>query len=72
MSNHELPRTIDAYLKQLKRALQGADKALIQDALYDAEEYLRNELHENPGKTETELLAGIATTYGIPEEVADA
>ncbi|MGH8224925.1 MAG: sensor domain-containing protein, partial [Gammaproteobacteria bacterium] len=42
------------------------------DALYDAEEYLRNELHENPGKTETELLAGIATTYGIPEEVADA
>lgn len=72
MSNHEPPRTIDAYLKQLKRALQGADKALIQDALYDAEEYLRNELRENPGKSEAELLAGIATTYGAPEEVADA
>ena len=72
MSKHELPRSIDAYLKQLKRALQGADKALIQDALYDAEEYLRNELRENPGRTEAELLAGIATSYGVPEEVADA
>ena len=72
MNEHELPRTINDYLKQLKRALQGADKALIQDALYDAEEYLRNELRENPGRTEAELLANIATTYGAPEEVADA
>ncbi len=72
MNDRELPRTISEYLKQLKRALQGADKALIQDALYDAEEYLRNELRENPDKTETELLANIATTYGAPAEVADA
>ncbi len=72
MNDRELPRTINEYLKQLKRALQGADKALIQDALYDAEEYLRNELRENPDKTEAELLANIATTYGAPEEVADA
>ena len=72
MNEHELPRTINEYLKQLKRALQGADKALVQDALYDAEEYLRNELRENPGRTEAELLANIATTYGAPEEVADA
>ncbi len=72
MNDHELPRTINEYLKQLKRALQGADKALIQDALYDAEEYLRNELHENPDKSESELLANIAATYGAPSEVADA
>lgn len=72
MNDHELPRTINEYLKQLKRALQGADKALVQDALYDAEEYLRNELREHPGKTEAELLANIASTYGAPTEVADA
>lgn len=72
MSNQPLPRSIDEYLKQLRRALAGADKALIQDALYDAEEYLRNEFRENPDKSEAELLAGIATTYGAPEEVADA
>lgn len=72
MNDRELPRTINDYLKQLKRALQGADKALIQDALYDAEEYLRNELQENPDKSEAELLANIASTYGAPAEVADA
>lgn len=72
MNEYPLPRTISEYLKQLKRALRGADKALIQDALYDAEEYLRNELHENPAKSEAELLANIATTYGAPVEVADA
>ena len=72
MNDHELPRTINEYLKQLKRALQGADKALIQDALYDAEEYLRNELQENPDKSEAELLANIAASYGAPSEVADA
>jgi len=72
MNERPVPRTIDEYLKQLRRALAGADKALIQDALYDAEEYLRNELHEHPGTGEGELLAGIATTYGAPSEVADA
>lgn len=72
MNEHKFPSTINEYLKQLKRALQGADKALIQDALYDAEEYLRNELHENPDKSEAELLASIASTYGAPAEVADA
>ena len=72
MNDREWPRTINEYLKQLKRALHGADKALIQDALYDAEEYLRNELRENPDKTEAELLANIASTYGAPAEVADA
>ncbi len=36
-----LPTTIPAYLEQLRRSLAGADPALIQDALYDAEEYLR-------------------------------
>ena len=38
------PRTINEYLEQLRAALRGADPALIQDALYDAEEHLRAEL----------------------------
>src|SRR5690606_40322460 len=49
----------------------GADPAMIQDALYDAEEYLRSELAENPGKSEAEVIAAVASSYGAPEEVAD-
>ncbi len=65
------PKTIPEYLEQLRAALAGADPALIQDALYDAEEYLRSELAENPGMDEATLLASMATSYGAPEEVAD-
>jgi uncharacterized membrane protein len=64
------PRTIADYLEQLRDALRGADPALVQDALYDAEDHLRAELAENPGKSEAEVLAKIATTYGAPDEVA--
>ena len=68
--NRPLPRTIAEYLEELRTALRGADPALIQDALYDAEDHLRSELAENPGKSEAEVLAKIATTYGAPDEVA--
>src|SRR6266704_5765411 len=66
------PRSIDEYLKQLREALQGADPALVQDALYDAEEYLRAEVASHPGKSEADVLELIASTYGAPEEVAAA
>jgi uncharacterized membrane protein len=66
------PRSIDEYLKQLRAALAGEDAALIQDALYDAEEYLRAEIAANPGKSEADVLEIIASTYGAPEEVAAA
>lgn len=65
------PTTIPAYLEQLRQALRGADPALVQDALYDAEEYLRAELAEHPQTGETEMLAAIAGSYGAPEEVAE-
>jgi uncharacterized membrane protein len=68
--NRPLPRTIAEYLDELRTALRGADPALIQDALYDAEDHLRSELAENPGKSEAEVLAKIAATYGAPDEVA--
>ncbi len=70
-SNATLPTTIPAYLEQLRRSLAGADPALVQDALYDAEEYLRSELAENPGKSEADVIASVAGSYGAPEEVAD-
>jgi uncharacterized membrane protein len=66
------PRSIDQYLRQLRNALDGQDSALIQDALYDAEEYLRAEVAAHPDKSEADVLELIASTYGAPEEVAAA
>jgi uncharacterized membrane protein len=71
MSAHA-PRSIDEYLKQLRSALEGEDAALIQDALYDSEEYLRAELAAHPQKSEADVLELIASTYGAPDEVAAA
>jgi uncharacterized membrane protein len=71
MSAHA-PRSIDDYLGQLRAALAGQDPALIQDALYDAEEYLRAEIAAHPDKSEADVLELIASTYGAPEEVAAA
>jgi uncharacterized membrane protein len=66
------PRSIDEYLRQLRRALAGEDTALIQDALYDAEEYLRAEVAAHPDRSEADVLELIASTYGAPDEVAAA
>jgi uncharacterized membrane protein len=66
------PRCIDQYLKQLREELAGEDAALIQDALYDAEEYLRAEVAAHPDKSESDVLELIASTYGAPDEVASA
>jgi uncharacterized membrane protein len=66
-----LPSTIPEYLEHLRRSLAGADPALVQDALYDAEEYLRSELAENPGKSEADVIVAVASSYGAPDEVAD-
>lgn len=66
-------RNVEQYLAALRESLRGADPALIQDALYDAEEHLRAELAQAPaGDSESDVLARIVTSYGAPEEVADA
>jgi uncharacterized membrane protein len=70
--NPSSPRSIDDYLHALRAALGGADPALIQDALYDAEEHLRAEAAANPAQSEAELLEQVARTYGAPDEVAAA
>jgi hypothetical protein len=69
--NRPLPQTIPDYLEQLRDALRDADPAVLQDALYDAEEYLRSALAEHPDRAEAEVLAEIASSYGDPEEVAE-
>lgn len=70
--NRPAPRSVDEYLRQLREAFGGDDPALIQDALYDAEEYLRSEIAAHPGKAEGDVLELIASTYGDPQEVAAA
>lgn len=65
-----IARTIPEYLDQLRGALAGADPALVQDALYDAEDYLRSEWAEHPEMDEASLLASVAGSYGAPSEVA--
>ncbi len=72
MNDRTAPRSIEQYLAALKEALAGEDPALVQDALYDAEEYLRAEVAANPERNEADTLELIASTYGAPDEVAAA
>jgi len=69
-------KTIEKYLDQLEEALSGSDRALIQDALSDAEEHLRTALENmqaaQPDTPETEAIQSIIEEYGSPEEIAEA
>ena len=65
------PAPVAEYLERLRIALAGADRALVQDALYDAEDYLRSEMAAHPGRSEAEVIAEVAGSYGAPDEVAD-
>jgi len=69
-------KKIDEYLDRLKRELRGSDPALIQDALFDAEEFFRTALEESsetaPGISEEEALEPLIEKYGTPFEVASA
>jgi hypothetical protein len=67
------PETVRAYLDALTAALR-AEKCppgLIVDALNDCEEHLRNEIAQNPGRSEADVLASVVETYGTPAEIAE-
>ena len=67
--------SIESYLSELKKELSGADRATVQDALSDAEEYLRTALdsaRDTDGISETDAIPGIIERYGTPDEVAAA
>lgn len=69
-------KTIETYLKDLRKALNGVDRATLQDALSDAEEHLstalENALEENPETNEANAVTKIIASYGTPEETAAA
>jgi hypothetical protein len=69
-----LDNSIEGYLTQMKAALAGADPALVQDALFDAEEYLRDAIAEAGagGATADAAFHAAVDAYGTPEEVAAA
>ena len=68
--------SIDGYLRQLKEELKNCDRATIQDALSDAEEYLRNALDNlksaRPDIPEDNIFSSVVEEYGTPAEIADA
>lgn len=76
---------METYLQELKAALvsTGADPALVQDALFDAEEYLQAEMaareqaqpgddRSPSGDDRAAWFAAVIEGYGTPEEVAAA
>jgi hypothetical protein len=70
-------KDVQDYLAKLKKELgEGADPALVQDALSDAETHLRTgleeELSKNPCISEKEILVPLVEKYGTPSEVAAA
>ena len=66
-----MPSTIEEYLAELRSQLAGEDPALVQDALYDAEEFLRSETAAAGGEPEAAFAAAVER-YGTPDEVAAA
>ncbi len=65
-----MDRTVEGYLANLRTALAGADPALVQDAAYDAEEYLRDALAETDGSEGA--FDAVVEAYGTPEEIASS
>ncbi|MDZ4180799.1 MAG: sensor domain-containing protein [Coriobacteriia bacterium] len=62
-----MDKTVEGYLAQLRSALAGQDPALVQDAIYDAEEHLRNALAE--AADAPDAFDAIVEAYGTPEEI---
>lgn len=68
--------TLTAYLDELRGALEGADPALVQDALADTESHLRAALdaarEADPSRTEAAAMADALDAFGTPAEVAES
>jgi Predicted membrane protein len=65
------PDSVRSYLAELRRALKGAPKGLISDALADCAEHLNMEIAQNPDMSEAAVLAQVIETYGSPQEIAE-
>jgi len=67
-----LTSSIEEYLQALRKELEGCDPALIQDALYDAEEFLQSGLDSMEAHGGEAPLTAVIEQYGAPAEVATA
>lgn len=65
------PDSVRGYLSELRRALKGAPRGLIADALADCEEHLNMEIAQNPDMDEAAVMASVVDTYGSPQEIAE-
>ena len=65
------PDSVRGYLAELRRALKGAPRGLIADALADCEEHLNMEIAGNPEMDEAAVMASVVDTYGSPQEIAE-
>lgn len=65
------PNSVRGYLFDLRRALKGAPRGLIADALADCEEHLNMEIAQNPDLDEAAIMASVIDTYGSPQEIAE-
>jgi uncharacterized membrane protein len=65
------PDSVRSYLAELRKALKGAPRGLIADALADCEEHLNMEIAQNPDMDEAAVMASVVETYGSPQEIAE-
>lgn len=63
---------IETYLAELRRAMRGSDPALVDDAVYDAAEFLRSAVAADPGTPGDEAAEAAVAAYGGPDEIAAA
>ena len=67
-------KSIDEYLNRLSRELKGCDRALIQDAVSDAEEHIVGEMEDlrdkDPEISELEALRTAIEKYGDISEIS--
>jgi len=71
MNISQSPDSVRGYLSELRRALKGAPRGLVADALADCEEHLNMEIAQNPDMDEAAVMASVVDTYGSPQEIAE-
>lgn len=68
-------RHVERYLDQFRTELKGCDRALVQDALADAEDHLASSLESmlaaHPEMPPAEAFQAVIASYGTPGEVAE-
>jgi uncharacterized membrane protein len=52
--------SVEEYLSELKKELAGSDRATVQDALSDAEEYLRTAMSNTPARKKSIKTSSLA------------